>query len=194
MKHHRPPQSGVDTRALLEAALAMRVLARTSPRVELDVPSFIGETLSEAYDGSLPIFLTELAAYVERAQRVADRFRSWRYSKEGGDEPLRRPEPIGTPFRPIRRFRDDVEVSGVVSTVLAVRALDREGGKPRERRFVTDLAAAFDGWTSQFIHALIVYAERDRRFARRFRSWRRAKAARAAGPPSRSAPAPAQRK
>jgi hypothetical protein len=39
---------------------------------------------------------------------------------------------------------------------------------------VATLSLAYDGWTSPFIRALLAYAERDRRFARCFRSWRRA--------------------
>jgi hypothetical protein len=48
----------------------------------------------------------------------------------------------------------------VLSTVLAVRALDREEETSREREFVGILSLAYDGWTSPFIRALLAYAER----------------------------------
>src|SRR4051812_2837743 len=118
MRHHRPPTSAVDIPTMLEMAVPLRALTRTQRSAGIDVPAIITEELGKAYARALPIYIAELAAYIERAQRVADRFRSWRYSKSGGDEPLRKPEPIGTPFRPVRRFYDQFDVSGVVSTVL----------------------------------------------------------------------------
>lgn len=187
MKHHRVPASRIDIPAIIDVGLALRALAKTSPRVRLHVSSFITEVLGEDYGPSLAIFIAEVVAYVERSQRFADRFRSWRHSKRRDARPLGTPDRIGAPQRPVRRIRESVAVEGVLSTVLAVRALDREGGKPREPRFITDVCAAYDGWASSFIYALLVYAERDRRVARRFRSWRRAKVARMAAPPRRAA-------
>lgn len=190
MKHHRAAASKVDIPAVIDAGLALRSLGRTSAVIAEHFPTFIAEELGEAYGDSLAIFIAEAVAYAERAQRFADRFRSWRHSKLRDPQPLGKPDRVGAPQRPVRRIRgEEINVHGVLSTVLAVRALDREGGKARAPRFVKDVAAAFDGWPGGFIYALIVFAERDRRVARRFRSWRRAKAARAAAVPPRAASA-----
>jgi hypothetical protein len=185
MKHHRMPESRVDIPAVIEAGLALRALGRTNANIKLHVPTFITELLGETYGRSLSVFILETVACIERRQRVADRFRSWRHSQGHRSRPLGKPDPIGTPSRAIRRMIGTIDVGGILSTVVAMRALDREGGETRTPRFLADLAAAFDGWASYFIWSMLDYAERDRRFARRFRSWRRAKAARAAAPPSR---------
>lgn len=177
MKHHRTPASRVDIPAVIDAGLALRALAKTCPAVHEANPSFVYEVLGESYRSSLAIFISEIVAYAERSQRFANRFRTWRQAKRHGSAPMVKPDRVGAPQRPVRRMRESVNVEGVVSTVLAVRALDREArSKARESRFVSDICAAYKGWTACFIYALLVYAERDRRVARRFRSWRRSAA------------------
>lgn len=170
----------VDVAAIVNASIAVRALARTNPNIA--ATSFVGE-LADAYIRWFTLFLECAAAHVERAQRVADRFRYWRASKQPHPPLLGKPDAIGSPSRRIRHFRDEnLCANAVLRTALAVRALEREEGKDRQLRFVADLDAAFEGHTLELLEALILLVERDRRFARRFRSWRRAKAARAAAP------------
>lgn len=190
MKHYRNAAESVDVGAIINAGLALRDLAKTDARMHDVFTSFVHEALTDGRRHSAAIFITAAAVYMERAQRVARRFRTWRASKCAVPPLLGKPDPIGTQNHPVRRWRrDSFDVNAILSTVLAVRALDREEETSREREFVATLSLAYDGWTSPFIQALLAYAERDRRFARRFRSWRRAKAVRAASadvPPSPS--------
>jgi len=170
----------VDVAAIVNASIAVRALARTNRNVA--AANFVGE-LADVYLRWFMLLLEAAVAHVERAQRVADRFRTWRASKQDVPPLLGEPDPIGSSSRRIRRFGDATTyVNAVLRTTLAVRALDREEGTDRELRFVGDLDAAFAGNALELLEALVLLAERDRRFARRFRSWRRAKAARAASP------------
>jgi hypothetical protein len=183
MKHYRNAAESIDVAAIIKAGLALRDLARTDARMRHVFTSFVHEDLTDGRRHSASIFIAATVLYMERAQRVAHRFRTWRASKCAVPPLLGKPDPIGTQNHPVRRWRrDSFDVNAVLSTVLAVRALDREEGTSHERGFVATLSLAYDGWTSPFIRALLAYAERDRRFARRFRSWRRAKAARVASP------------
>ncbi|HJQ37364.1 MAG TPA: hypothetical protein VKB93_09515 [Thermoanaerobaculia bacterium] len=183
MRHYRNAAESIDVAAIINAGLALRDLAMTDARMHDVFTSFVHEALTDGRRHSASIFIMAAAVYMERGQRVARRFRTWRASKCAVPPLLGKPDPIGTQTHPVRRWRrDSFDVNAVLSTVLAVRALDREEETSRERDFVTTLALAYDGWTSPFIWALLAYAERDRRFARRFRSWRRSKAAQAAAP------------
>jgi hypothetical protein len=69
-----------------------------------------------------------------------------------------------------------------------VRAFDREENQSREIEFRKTLNDVYRHSASPFLDALLTLAERERRFARRFRSWRRAQAARAAAPQITSPP------
>lgn len=189
MRHYRNAAESIDVAAIINAGLALRDLAKTDARMHDVFTSFVHEALTDGRRHSASIFITAAVVYMERSQRVARRFRTWRASKCAVPPLLGKPDPIGTQNHPVRRWRrDSFDVNAVLSTVLAVRALDREDETSREREFVAILSLAYDGWTSPFIRALLAYAERDRRFARRFRSWRRAKAARAASPAVTSPP------
>ena len=189
MKHYRNAAESTDVAAIINAGLALRDLAKTDARMQDVFTSFVHEALTAGRPYSASIFIAAAVLYMERAQRVAIRFRTWRASKYAVPPLLGQPEPIGTQHHPVRRWRhDSFDVNTVLSTVLAVRALDREEETSHEREFVATLSLAYDGWTSPFIAALLAYAERDRRFARRFRSWRRAKAARAVSPEATSPP------
>jgi hypothetical protein len=189
MKHYRNAAESVDVAAIINAGLALRDLTKTDARMHDFFATFMHEALTDGRRGWVSFFITANVLYMERAQRVAERFWSWRGSKLQ-HPPLRgKPSPIGTQSHPVRRTRrESFDVNAVLSTVLAVRALDREEQTSHERDFVAILSLAYDGWPSPFIRELLAYAERDRRFARRFRSWRRAKAARAATPGITSPP------
>jgi hypothetical protein len=183
MRHYRNAAESVDIAAIINAGLALRDLAKTDARMHDVFSSFVNEALTDGRRHCVSIFIAATVVYMERAQRVAERFRTWRDSKHPDPPPRMRPDPIGTQSRPVRRWRrDSFDANAVLSTVLAVRALDRDEQTSHEREFVATLSLAYDGWTNPFIRSLLAYAERDRRFARRFRSWRRAKAARAAAP------------
>jgi hypothetical protein len=183
MRHYRNTAESVDVGAIIKAGLALRDLSKTDARMQDVLSSFTNEALTDGRRHWVSIFIAATVVYMERAQRVAERFRTWRDSKHPDPPPRMRPDPIGTQSRPARRWRrDSFDANAVLSTVLAVRALDREEQTSRERDFVATLALAYDGWSNPFIRSLLAYAERDRRFARRFRSWRRAKAAHAASP------------
>jgi hypothetical protein len=189
MRHYRNAAESIDVAAIIKAGLALRDLAQTDARMQDVFTSFVHEALTDGRRHSASIFIAATVLYMERAQRVARRFRTWRASKCPFPPLLGKPDPIGTQNHPVRRTRrESFDVNAVLSTVLAVRALDREEETSRERDFVAILSLAYDGWTSPFIRELLAYAERDRRFARRFRSWRRAKAARAASPGVTSPP------
>ena len=189
MRHYRNAAESVDVAAIINAGLALRDLAKTDARMHDVFTSFVHEALTDGRPPWCSIFIAATVLYMEREIRVARRFRTWRASKCAVLPLLGKPDPIGTQSHPVRRWRrDSFDVNAVLSTVLAVRALDREEQTSHEREFVATLALAYDGWTSPFIRALLAYAERDRRFARRFRSWRRAKAARAASPAVTSPP------
>lgn len=165
----------MDPKLAVEACIALRALARANPKI--DAYSFISEIADAHYGSSFTAFLAAAVAHIERAQRVAERFTNWRTSKLTDPPPLMKPDPIGTPLRPLHRFRGaSIDVNALLSTTVAVRASDREKNKSRAASFVRTLDVAFDGGTDDLLRALVELVERDRRFARRFRNWRRAAA------------------
>jgi len=167
----------VEPQLVIDACIALRTLGRTNPKI--DAYSFIAEIADAYYGGSFEVFLAAVVAHVERAQRLADRFQHWRVHKLSRRPIIGKPDPIGTPLRALRRFRDDtIDINAIVATTLAVRAYDREQRKPRAAAFIRTLDVAYNGAVDGLLRALVELAERDRRFARRFRSWRRAKARR----------------
>lgn len=177
-------RGGTSFDAILEVFVALDRVARTSPRFRELIPALV-EEIAEEWRGSLPLLIEHAASYVERSQRVTDRFESWRGSKRGNRHPNQVPfRHIGEPDRPLRRVRGDEYARAMIATVVVVRAKDREDGKARSPRFIAMLAQAYEGWSNGVIAVLLAHAIRDRRVARRFRSWRRAMAARAASPPS----------
>ncbi|MBV9069412.1 MAG: hypothetical protein JO093_18715 [Acidobacteria bacterium] len=168
----------MDPQLAIEACIALRKLARANPKV--DAYSFISEIAGAHFGSSFTAFLVAAVAHVERAQRVADRFRDWRTSKLTHAPLLMKPDPVGAPIRPLHRFRGaSIDVNALISTTVAVRASDRETSKSRAASFIRTLDVAYDGGTDDLLRALVELVERDRRFARRFRSWRRAAAHRA---------------
>lgn len=183
MRYYRMAAKGgftVDIPVIVNACLAVRPLSRINHRI--DACSFESE-VGDAFYGSFLSFVDAAVAHLERSQRLADRFRRWRASKLADPPVLGKPSPIGTPYRPIRRFRGSLlDVNGVLATLLAVRAFDREEHQSRETEFRKTLYDVYRTSSSPFLDALLTLAERERRFARRFRSWRRAKAARVASP------------
>jgi hypothetical protein len=166
----------VDVPIVVNACLAVRPLSRINYRV--DAASFESE-VGDAFYGSFLSWVDAAVAHLERSQRLADRFRRWRASKLADPPVLGKPDPVGTPNRPIRRFRGSmVDVNAVLATLLAVRAFDREEHKNCETEFRKTLHDVYRDNSSAFLAALLTLIERERRFARRFRSWRRARLAR----------------
>lgn len=177
----------VDIRVIVNACLAVRPLSRINPRI--DACSFESE-VGDAFYGSFLSFVDAAVEHLERSQRLADRFRHWRASKLSDPPLLGKPNPIGTAYRPIRRFRGSMlDVNAVLATLLAVRAFDREEHQIREIEFRKTLHDVYRTSSSPFLDALLTLVERERRFARRFRSWRRAKAARVESSPVTPPPA-----
>ena len=184
----------VEVPVVVNACLAVRALSHINRAI--DAVSFESE-VGDAFYGSFLSWVDAAVAHLERSQRLADRFRRWRASKMSDPPILGKPSPIGTSYRPIRRFRGSMlNVNGVLATLLAVRAFDREEHQVREIEFRKTLYDVYNEDSSPFLGALLTLVERERRFARRFRSWRRAKAARGASQPfaSPSAGARARRK
>jgi hypothetical protein len=93
----------VDIPVIINACLAVRPLSRINPRI--DARSFESEVGDAFYGGSFLSFVDAAVAHLERSQRLADRFRRWRTGKLSDPPLLIKPNPIGTPYRPIRRFR-----------------------------------------------------------------------------------------
>lgn len=77
-------------------------------------------------------------------------------------------------------YRREIDVKAIIDAVVAVRALERTNPDVSSSDFVMQVADAYRGWTGEFIDTIADYVERDRRVARRFRSWRRARVRRAA--------------
>jgi len=75
----------------------------------------------------------------------------------------------------MRHYRREIDVKAIIHAVLAVRALERTNRDVSSSDFVMQVADAYRGWTGEFIDTIADYVERDRRVARRFRSWRRAR-------------------
>jgi predicted RecB family nuclease len=80
-----------------------------------------------------------------------------------------------------------VDVRAIIEAGLALRALKRTNQGVPLSDIISELADAYDGWAAVFIETILDYAERDRRLARRFRRWRRQKAAQAATEESKHA-------
>jgi hypothetical protein len=176
----------VDVPVVVNACLAVRPLSRINHRI--NAASFESE-VGDAFYGSFLSWVDAAVAHLERSQRLADRFRRWRASKLADPPLLGKPDPIGTAYRPIRRFRGSMlDVNAVLATLLAVRAFDREQHKNCETEFRKTLHDVYRPSSATFLEALVTLVERERRFARRFRSWRRAKAARAMSPGITSPP------
>lgn len=74
-----------------------------------------------------------------------------------------------------------LDIEAIILAGLAVRALARTNPDVSASDVISVLGHAYSGWTAEFIDAVLDYAEREQRFARRFRSWRRRKAS--ASPP-----------
>lgn len=79
----------------------------------------------------------------------------------------------------MRHFADhnqnaQFDLKAIIDAALAVRALGRTNEQFSASDFVELIAEHYRGWTTEFIGALLDYAERERRFARRFRTWRKA--------------------
>ncbi|MBV8519294.1 MAG: hypothetical protein JO197_18010 [Acidobacteria bacterium] len=166
----------VDPLVVVNACVAARELARNHPRIGLY--NFISG-IADAHLGWFDLFLDSVVMHVERSQRVTNRFRTWRNSKRQRPRVIGKPDPIGAPSRRVRRFRDHfMDINAPIATTLAVRALDREEHTNTSHDFVQLLRRAYQGQIYALIEAFIELVERDRRFARRFRSWRRAKARR----------------
>lgn len=166
----------VDPLVVVNACIAARKLARNHPRI--DLYNFISG-IADAHRDWFALFLDSVVMHVERAQRITNRFRTWRNTKRQHPRVIGKPDPIGWPSRRVRRFRDDfMDINAPIATTLAVRALDREEHTDTSYGFVQLLGKAYQGQMYALIEAFIELAERDRRVARRFRSWRRAEAKR----------------
>ena len=79
----------------------------------------------------------------------------------------------------MRHFADhnpsaQFDLKAILDAALAVRALGRTNDRVSASDFVELVADQYRGWTTEILAALLDYAERERRFARRFRSWRKA--------------------
>jgi hypothetical protein len=79
----------------------------------------------------------------------------------------------------MRHFTDQnpsaqFDLKAIIDAALAVRTLGRTNDKFSASDFVELIADHYRGWTTEFVAALLDYAERERRLARRFRSWRKA--------------------
>jgi hypothetical protein len=174
----------VDFDAVVDALYALDKLASSRPGLRDAVASMRDDVLTEGWDASLALFIEYAAAYVERSQRFVDRFQAWRAYRTGQSRPSGyRFSEIGSPDRPLRRVHGETyDPNAILATVVVVRMRDRENGTSHAPRFIATLARAYRGWSSGIIAALLAYAVRDRRVARRFRSWRRAVTARAAAP------------
>lgn len=169
----------VDPLVVADACIAARKLARNHPRI--DLYNFISG-IADAHLDWFDLFLDSVVLHVERAQRITNRFRTWRNSKRRRPRIVGKPDPIGAPSRRVRRFRDDfMDINAPIATTLAVRAFDREEHTNSSQGFVQLLAKAYEGSIYSLIEAFVELVERDRRVARRFRSWRRAKANRHGG-------------
>jgi hypothetical protein len=70
-----------------------------------------------------------------------------------------------------------IDLRAIIDVGLALRALKRTNEEVPVSDMISELADAYDGWMPLFIETILDYAERDRRVARRFRSWRERKAA-----------------
>lgn len=178
-----PGRADFDT--LVDALCALDKLASSVPGLRDAVDPVVHDVITEDWDDSLALLIEHAAAYVERSQRFADRFKSWRKYRAGRRlaSGFRFVE-VGSPDRPLRRVHGEThDPNAILATVLVVRMRDRENGTSYAPQFISTLARAYTGWSSGIIAALLACAVRDRRVAHRFRSWRRAMAARAAGPP-----------
>lgn len=77
--------------------------------------------------------------------------------------------------------RSEINIRRIIAAGLAVRALERVNPNGcSSTDFTLALGEEYGGWAAVLIDALLDYAERDQRVARRFRSWRRRRAQRAA--------------
>lgn len=182
----------MDARVIIDACLAVRRLSADQPRI--DANTFAG-VVADAYPDWFIYFAQAAVMHIERAQRVADRFVRWRAGWRLRRQRHVKPAPVGSPGRPFRRFRMcSPYINAVIAKWLELRALDRAEDKSREHRFFLDLVKqTYAGGAYAALDALVTLAERDRRFARRFRSWRRSKAARVASPRSSSSSARSRR-
>lgn len=79
----------------------------------------------------------------------------------------------------MRYFRREIDVKAIVEAVLKVRELERLNPDVSSIDFTSALGDAYRDWTAEFIDTIADFAERDARVARRIRSWRRARSARA---------------
>jgi len=79
----------------------------------------------------------------------------------------------------MRHFADQnasaqFDLNAIIDAALAVRALGRTNDQFSASDFVELVADHYRGWTTEFLAAILDHAERERRVARRFRSWRNA--------------------
>jgi hypothetical protein len=175
----------VDPLVVANACIAARELARNNPRI--DLYNFISG-IADAHLDWFDLFLDSLVMHVERAQRITDRFRTWRNSTREHPCIIGKPDPIGSASRRVRRFRDSfMDINAPIATTLAVRALDREEQTNNSHGFVQLLRKAYQGHILALLEAFVELVERDRRVARRFRSWRRSRSPKPAIPAARVA-------
>lgn len=76
----------------------------------------------------------------------------------------------------MRVYRGDIDVRAIIDAGLAVRALERaDSERVSSSDFVVSIGQGYDDWSAEFIDTILDFIERDRRVARRFRTWRKAR-------------------